>query len=197
MLQKSETLVSINKTAALAALNKSFAEMNLTQCQKAAEFLQASSRVKSRVTSIVSKDDCDRQRQMLQDEFANSFIQITQLRDSTAQRIADAHEDCIALADGVKSEAHERLDSSITESTSSINRAQEILNALNPLLLDAKKGLKKVQDHMKELEDSCAKEDDVSEHLQRVRDLIMSLEKCPGRHDYQLQMPASAVVEAE
>jgi hypothetical protein len=197
MLQKSETLVSINKTAALAALNKSFAEMNLTQCKKAAEFLQASSRVKSRVTSIVSKDDCDRQRQMLQDEFANSFIQITQLRDSTAQRIADAHEDCIALADGVKSEAHERLDSSITESTSSINRAQEILNALNPLLLDAKKGLKKVQDHMKELEDSCAKEDDVSEHLQRVRDLIMSLEKCPGRHDYQLQMPASAVVEAE
>ena len=79
-----------------------------------------------------------------------------------------------------------------TESTNAINRAQEILNALNPLLLDAKKGLKKVQDHMKELEDSCAKEDDVSEHLQRVRDLIMSLEKCPGRHDYTLEMPASA-----
>jgi hypothetical protein len=197
LLQKSDTMVSINKTAALAAINKSFAEMNLTQCKKAAAFLQASSRIKSRLTSIVSKDDCDNQRQQLQDEFANSFIQITQLRDSTAQRIADAHEDCIALADGVKSEAHERLDSSITESTSSINRAQEILNALNPLLLDAKKGLKKVQDHMKELEDSCAKEDDVSEHLQRVRDLIMSLEKCPGRHDYQLQMPASADEEAE
>merc|ERR1719174_619741 len=197
LLQKSSTMVSINKTAALAAINKSFSEMNLTQCKKAAEFLQASSRVKSRLTSIESKDDCDRQRQQLQDEFANSFIQITQLRDSTAQQIADAHEDCIALADGVKSEAHERLDSSITESTSSINRAQEIMSALNPLWLDAKKGLKKVQDHMKELEDSCAKEDDVSEHLQRVRDLIMSLEKCPGRHDYQLQMPASAVVEAE
>jgi len=197
LLQKSGTLVSINKTAALAAINKSFAEMNLTQCKKAAEFLQASSRVKSRLTTIVSKDDCDQQRQELQEEFANSFIQITQLRDSTAQRIADAHEDCIALADGVKDEAHERLDATIQESTNAINRAQELLNALNPLWLDAKKGLQKVQDHMKELEDSCAKEDDVSEHLQRVRDLIMSLEKCPGRHDYQLQMPASADEESD
>merc|ERR1719379_2953684 len=173
LLQKSDTLVSINKTAALAAINKSFAEMNLTQCKKAAEFLQASSRVKSRLTSIVSKDDCDEQRQQLQEEFANSFIQITQLRDSTAQRIADAHEDCIVLANGVKDESHERLDSSITESTNAINRAQEILNALRPLWIDASKGLKKVQDHMQELEESCAKEDDVSEHLQRVRDLIM------------------------
>merc|ERR1719379_1213304 len=192
MLQKSDTLVSINKTAALAAINKSFAEMNLTQCKKAAEFLQASSRVKSSLRTIVSKDDCDEQRQQLQDEFANSFIQITQLRDSTAQRIADAHDDCVALADGVKAEANERLDSSIEDSTTAINRAQEILNALNPLLIDAKKGLKKVTDHMKELEESCAKEDDVSEHLQRVRDLIMSLEKCPGRHDYMLEMPESA-----
>jgi hypothetical protein len=197
LLQKSDTLVSINKTAALAAINKSFAEMNLTQCKKAVEFLQASSRVKSRLVSVETKDDCDQQRQQLQDEFANSFIQITQLRDSTEQRIADAHEDCVALADGSKDEAHERLDSTIQESTDSINRAQEILNALQPLWLDAKRGLKKVQEHMEELEDSCAKEDDVSEHLQRVRDLIMSLEKCPGRHDYQLQMPASAEEESE
>merc|ERR1719465_75661 len=98
-----------------------------------------------------------------------------------AQRNQEAHEDCVVMADGVKDENHERLDSFIQESTTAINRAQEILNALNPLLIDAKKGLKKVTDHMKE---SCAKEDDVSEHLQRVRDLIMSLEKCPGRHDY-------------
>jgi hypothetical protein len=182
----------LQKSDALAAINQSFAEMNLTQCKKAAEFLQASSRVKSRLTAIESIDDCDRQRQQLQDEFADAFIQITKLRDSTAQRIEEAHEDCIALADGAKDETHERLDSNIQESTQAISRAQEILNSLNPLLIDAKKGLKKVQDHMAELEASCAKEDDVSEHLQRVRDLIMSLEKCPGRHDYQLQMPEGA-----
>jgi hypothetical protein len=192
MLQNSDELVSINKSAALAAINKTFSEMNLTQCQKAAKFLQASTRVKSEVTSIESIDDCDKQRQKLQDEFANAFLQITQLRDSTSQRIAEAHEDCVALADGAKDEAHERLDSTIQDSTNAINRAQELLNALRPLWLDASRGLKKVQDHMAELEDSCAKEDDVSEHLQRVRDLIMSLEKCPGRHDYQLQMPESA-----
>jgi len=186
----------VKPAEALAAMNASFAAMNLTQCQKAAAFLQASTRVKSRVTTIMSIDDCDKQRQQLQDEFANAFIQITQLRDSTSQRITEAHEDCIALADGTKDETHERLDSQIQESTNAINRAQEILNALNPLWVDAKKGLKKVQDHMKELEDSCAKEDDVSEHLQRVRDLIMSLEKCPGRHDYMLTMPESAEDES-
>jgi len=192
MLQKSDTLVAINKTAALAAINKSFAEMNLTQCKKVAEFLQASSRVKSSLTAIVSIDDCDQQRENLQKEFATAFLQITNLRDRTAERIKDAHEDCVVMADGVKDENHERLDSFIQESTTAINRAQEIINALNPLLIDAKKGLKKVQDHMKEMEEQCANEDDVSEHLQRVRDLIMSLEKCPGRHDYQLQMPATA-----
>jgi hypothetical protein len=192
MLQKSDTLVAINKTAAFAAINKSFGEMNLTQCQKAAEFLQASSRVKSRLTAIESIEDCDKQRQMLQDEFANSFIQITNLRDSTAQRIKDAYEDCITMAEGVNAEAHERFDEKISDSTNAINRAQEIINSLNPLLIDAKRGLKKVQDHMKEMEEQCANEDDVSEHLQRVRDLIMSLEKCPGRHDYTLEMPASA-----
>jgi uncharacterized protein (DUF302 family) len=133
----------VKPAEALAAMNASFAAMNLTQCQKAAAFLQASTRVKSRVTTIMSIDDCDKQRQQLQDEFANAFIQITQLRDSTSQRITEAHEDCIALADGTKDETHERLDSQIQESTNAINRAQELLNALNPLWVDAKKGLKK------------------------------------------------------
>jgi hypothetical protein len=189
MLQKADEL---RKSDEMAAINKSIADMNLTQCQKVADFLQASTRVKSRVTKIIGVEDCDQQRQRLQDEFADAFIQITNLRDSTAQRIKDAHEDCVALADGNKDETHERLDSAISESTTAINRAQELLNALQPLWLDAKKGLKKLQDHMKELEEACQKEDDVSEHLQRVRDLIMSLEKCPGRHDYMLQMPEGA-----
>merc|ERR1719409_2002716 len=78
----------VKPAEALAAMNASFAAMNLTQCQKAAAFLQASTRVKSRVTTIMSIDDCDKQRQ--------------QLQDSTSQRITEAHEDCIALADGTK-----------------------------------------------------------------------------------------------
>lgn len=87
-------------------------------------------------------------------------------------------------------EASQLLDDSATRSTLLINEALDRVAGINPQLGDAKRSLLKVDTHLKSLKDSCKVEGDVTQHLARLRSLIESLEKCPGRHDFTLTKPA-------
>jgi len=172
-------------------------QWNLTHenCKTLSSMLQSSTALKT-AEPAWRELDCDAARETLQEQFTKAYEDITKLRDAKAQQVADEYADCVALADGIKDEAFERLDGGIADSTTNIMRAREIIHSIDPLLNDAKKALAMVQAHLGELEKSCSEEDGVSEHLQRIRDLIVSLEKCPGRHDFKLKMPDDAETAA-
>jgi hypothetical protein len=178
----------------LLETKKTVHQWNLTHenCKVLSGMLQASSALK-KGDPAWRELDCDAARETLQEQFTKAFAEITKLRDAKAQQVSDEYNDCVAMAEGIKDEAFERLDGSIADSTTNIMRAREIIHSIDPLLEDAKKALAMVQAHLGELEKSCEEEDDVSEHLQRIRDLILSLEKCPGRHDFTLKMPEGAM----
>merc|ERR1719482_1906829 len=105
--------------------------------------------------------------------------------DCNASRavLHEAYNLCVEEAKTALDEASARLNNAIQVATRNMERAEDVNSNLQPLLLDAQRALAKVQQHLEELQGSCVVEDSVSGHLDRVRDLIISLQKCPGRHD--------------
>merc|ERR1719408_1136462 len=57
--------------------------------------------------------------------------------------------------------------------------------------------VEKLRIHLAEMHGECKDTEEVSEHLQRVRDLIKSLEECPGRDDFKLKIPEDTDEENE
>merc|ERR1719174_3522101 len=105
--------------------------------------------------------DCNASRAVLQEDYNKAYKELSKLKDQTASDGDEAYNLCV----------------------------EDVNSNLQPLLLDAQRALAKVQQHLEELQGSCVVEDSVSGHLDRVRDLIISLQKCPGRHDFKLTVP--------
>lgn len=136
--------------------------------------------------------DCNGRLELLQREFANSYLSIWKLKEQEEKNVASRHDQCVNRANNQDDEASQLLDDSATRSTLLINEALDRVAGINPQLGDAKRSLLKVDTHLKSLKDSCKVEGDVTQHLARLRSLIESLEKCPGRHDFTLTKPVAA-----
>jgi len=133
--------------------------------------------------------DCNASRAVLQEEYNKAYKELSKLKDQTASDGDEAYNLCVEEAKTALDEASARLNNAIQVATRNMERAEDVNSNLQPLLLDAQRALAKVQTHLEELQGSCVVEDSVSGHLDRVRDLIISLQKCPGRHDFKLTVP--------
>lgn len=183
-------------TSSLAQLQESIRKWDRAQCDKVAERMQQDkARVRQAVQNatvgmIVFRElDCNASRAVLQEEFAKAYTELTELKKREESDRDSAHALCVEEADGKLAEERARLNAAIQAATKNSMRAWEIDQSLSPLLQDAERALAKVQQHLEELLGSCVVEDSVSAHLDRVRDLIVSLQKCPGRHDFKLSIP--------
>merc|ERR1719428_1634552 len=133
--------------------------------------------------------DCNASRAVLQEEYNKAYKELSKLKDQTASDGDEAYNLCVEEAKTTLDEASARLNNAIQVATRNMERAEDVNSNLQPLLVDAQRALAKVQQHLEELQGSCVVEDSVSGHLDRVRDLIISLQKCPGRHDFKLTVP--------
>jgi hypothetical protein len=133
--------------------------------------------------------DCNASRAVLQEEYNKAYKELSKLKEQTANDGDEAYNLCVEEAKTALDEASARLNNAIQVATRNMERAEDVNSNLQPLLLDAQRALAKVQTHLEELQGSCVVEDSVSGHLDRVRDLIISLQKCPGRHDFKLTVP--------
>lgn len=181
-----------------AANANTSANWTTEQCTKVAAQLQVSrARLQQHVMNATSgvafrELDCHASREVLQEEYTKAYHELHRLRDAAAKTRDESYAVCIAEAKGVLEEAETRLNAAIQAATRNMERAEDVNMKLLPLLQDSQRALAKVQKHLEELVPTCDVEDSVSTHLQRVRDLILSLQKCPGRNDFKLTLPKEA-----
>merc|ERR1719335_1972173 len=84
------------------------------------------------------------------------------------------------------------------ESNDRIQASTRALSSLTPTVELIRKRAEAMQEYIDEtLTPECFEDGEVSEHLQKVRELIMELAECPGRDDFQLKIPAKAKAEEE
>lgn len=180
----------------LVQLQESIQKWDRAQCDKVAKKMQQNrariqEKVENSTVGLVKfrELDCNASRAVLQEEYTKAYQELSKLIKRAETDRDSGYELCVEEADAQLAEERARLNAAIQAATKNSMRAWEIDQSLSPLLQDVQRALQKVQGHLEELLGSCVVEDSVSAHLNRVRDLIVSLQKCPGRHDFTLSIP--------
>lgn len=132
---------------------------------------------------------CDSQRKELQKAFTEAYKEVRDLLEAAKDRVKDV-EDCYESAKAKKAGEEVPLVSQREQATGRIEQSAAALAALEPVLHLVDQRAEKMQRHIDEnLAPECKEADKVSETLDKVRQLILSLERCPGRNDFRLQIP--------
>jgi len=164
----------------------SLLEMNATSCQGVVNYLNSKKSLNgTKYTAL----DCNATREVLQDEFTSSWAAISKLLQEGEADAKSQKEECIENANMVYSSSQADTTAEMRDATRNIQMAKDVLSAVNPLLDNARKESEALTAHLEVLKSNCQLDDDVTDHLTRVRELIMSLEDCPGRNDFRLEVP--------
>jgi len=132
---------------------------------------------------------CNGTRSKLQETYEVAMHALAKLIIDGDELAEDSKEEC-ELAAKAASQARQGIyDAAISEATLNVNAARMALGQLTILLDNANMEVKLLGSHLTKLKEDCVVEDGVSEHLVAVRNLIVSLEDCPGRHDFVLTKP--------
>lgn len=137
----------------------------------------------------VSTLSCNQQRKKLQRIFTKAYLALKDLEKDARDRSEDS-----SCFDTAKAEKAAKLVPPVAQrdqAAARIEYSAEALSALSPVLELVKQRTDALQIHIKDvLTPECTEADVVSKYLQRVRDLIISLEECPGRNDFKLEIPS-------
>merc|ERR1719387_2078611 len=136
-----------------------------------------------------SKRNCDEQREELQKAFEKAYKEIRILKEDAKERSVDRT--CYTTAETKKTAELVPLVSQRDVAIEKIEVASQAIAALEPVLNLVKSKEEKLRTHISEtLTPECTEAGEASKVLVRVRELIISLEECPGRNDFKLKIPA-------
>jgi chromosome segregation ATPase len=167
-------------------LARSLVNVNASRCLSLTEVLRAASQATG---LLLDTPDCNKQRSDLQKQFTDAFTELTDLYDRTIKEIVDEYEACKMHADLIYNDADEEITKEISDATAAIATAKKAIEGMEPHLSDANSAVETLRNHIENLEKTCAIDSDVTEHLGNIRGLIKDLEECPGRNDFQLEVP--------
>jgi len=132
--------------------------------------------------------DCDTQREELQKAFTESYISIRDLVKEAKEDSED--QNCLEMAEAKKAAGLVPLVAALDRAASMIETAEESLVAIDPVLDLVDERSEKMSTHIYDvLTPECAEAKEVSEALEKIRELILLLEECPGRNDFKLKIP--------
>lgn len=156
-------------------------------CLAFIEFAQKHSR-----SVIALKQDpkkaCDEQREELQKAFTKAYKDLASLKKEAKDRSEDTS--CFEDAKSEKMAKLTPLTAQREECVSKIEAATSAIASLEPVLDNLKERIEKLTHKIdEELVPECFEADEVSETLTKIRELILSLEECPGRGDFALAIP--------
>merc|ERR1719498_1992593 len=163
--------------------------MNATTCQGVVNYLNRLAEEKENNSTKYTALDCDAMRTVLQEEFTKSWEEISRLKQEGEHLAAENKDLCFDEAKDVHNTKHATITQDIKDATRSIQMAKDVISALKPLLDNAKLEAEALALHIQSLKNDCNVDTAVSEHLKKVRQLIQSLDKCPGRNDFRLTVP--------
>jgi hypothetical protein len=172
--------------AEMAAQSASLLEVSASSCQGMVNYLNSK---KSMNGTKYTALDCNATRNVLQEEFTKSWETITHILEEGEAEAARVKEECIDNVNMVYSASQADTSAEMRDATRNIQRAKDVNTAVTPLLNNARTESEVLSAHLEQLKANCQLDDDVTDHLTRVRELIMSLEECPGRNDFRLEVP--------
>merc|ERR1719316_2221772 len=136
----------------------------------------------------VSKKACDEQREELQKAFTKAYKDLAALKKEAKERFEDTS--CFEDAKSEKMAKLVPLTAQREECVSKIEAATSAIASLEPVLENLKDRIEKLKHKIdEELVPDCFEADEVSDTLTKIRELILSLEECPGRGDFALAIP--------
>lgn len=157
------------------------------QCLAFLEF-QKKHQKHASVDSPQKKRDCDAQRDELQKTFTKAYISIRKEVRNAEADVKDTT--CRDTAEAKKAADMVPLVSEREHASSLIESSTQELSALTPVLQLVGDRAEKLSEYIEEsLTLECAEANLVSEALEKVRELILLLEECPGRNDFKLEIP--------
>merc|ERR1719258_917796 len=133
--------------------------------------------------------ECEAARTNLQKEFTTAFNEITALYDRTSEEINTKLEQCKQKAHTKFTEAEEEVKQMTKEATDNIAKAKETIEGLEPVIEETQESIDTLRKYIKEMEEECKTDEDLSTHLEKIQDLITQLEECPGKNDFVLDIP--------
>merc|ERR1719160_828859 len=137
----------------------------------------------------VGDRECDEEREELQLAFTKAYKEIAHLAQLTRGNIKVARQECL---DDVEAQLVNHLAPMLSMRESSMNRlqiAQAAIQQLTPLLDSAGVRVERLKEHLESLKAECVEAGDASEQLKTMRALIFKLEHCPGRNNFNLEVP--------
>jgi len=159
-----------------------------TQCKRFVNFL-AKKTVLSKANPEYRAINCHAARFKLKSEYEIAYLEIYQLLADARERKGDSREECFEAAEKDYDDAVNGMGERIRKATEAIAKARKALEGLRPLLRDSERISTKMVRHLEKLKEECQVSGEVTEHLRKVRRLVQSLEDCPGRNDFVLQLP--------
>merc|ERR1719331_1650269 len=142
-------------------------------------------------TEKFSDLDCHAQRDALQKTFSEAYLSLITMVE-TGEEVAEQEKaSCYGIAYDKDDQQQMGYQAKINKASSWIQAAKDTLTTILPILENAKKEFEMLEDHIDTLKETCVVDNDVTEHLQRVRKLIRSLDNCPGRNDFKLVIPGN------
>jgi len=132
--------------------------------------------------------DCDKQRKELQKAYSKAYLAVKDLKKDAKERSED--NTCQETADAQRAAELVPLVAQRDQAAARIEYSEQALAALEPVLKLVEERSNKLQKHIDgTLTPECDEAGSASKYLQAVRDLILSLENCPGRNDFTLKIP--------
>eukprot|EP00746_Dinoflagellata_sp_MGD_P167590 gnl/MRDRNA2_/MRDRNA2_98341_c0_seq1.p1 gnl/MRDRNA2_/MRDRNA2_98341_c0~~gnl/MRDRNA2_/MRDRNA2_98341_c0_seq1.p1 ORF type:complete len:746 (+),score=191.45 gnl/MRDRNA2_/MRDRNA2_98341_c0_seq1:178-2415(+) len=132
--------------------------------------------------------NCNQQRKKLQRIFTKAYNAVKDLKQDAKERVED--KTCQETADAKRASLLVPLVSQREQATGRIEYSDQALAALKPVLQQVETRAGMLQDYIRiHLIPECEEATEVSKYLQDVRDLIISLQSCPGRDDFTLKIP--------
>jgi len=141
-------------------------------------------------------EKCNAEREELQKAFTEAYIKVRDLLKQAEDDVEDTT--CVETADATKSAKMVPLITERERAASLIESSTQSVAALDPVLDLVNARVEKISNHiLNELTPECEEAKEVSEALQKIRELILTLEKCPGRNDFKLEIPTETPPAAE
>jgi len=140
--------------------------------------------------------NCNQQREKLQKIFSKAYNSVKDLKKDAKERSED--NTCQETANAKKASLLVPLVAQREQAAARIEYSESALSALAPVLKQVESRVEKLQAYVNDkLTPECEEATEVSKYLQDVRDLIISLQNCPGRDDFTLKIPSDQDPESK
>merc|ERR1719331_3625194 len=133
--------------------------------------------------------DCHAQREALQKTFSEAYVSLITMVETGEEAAEEEKSSCYGVAYDRDDRNQMGYQAKINKASAWIQAAKDTLTTILPILENAKKEFEMLEEHIDRLKRTRVVDDDVTDHLLKVRKLIRNLDNCPGRNDFKLVIP--------